>query len=212
MRWAQQRIGGSRVRSPADSPRFAQWAPLIDILPPQKLRTIESQGRKDKVKYSNQNQKNLVILGRLFNIGLSIDKLCHINWCSAVQEHKWVAFHCWLKLPITFWCSFIYPKMFPDLLWVGFGALQANLYKKHSDQNTNLWPATAHTVPAVLPPHSSDFVVSTGAWDIKIHLMRTWCTCPICRTCAVFTTRFSRFTKDLVETWKPIKTYQNLWI
>lgn len=39
------------------------------------------QKRQGQIKIS---QKILVILGRLFNIGLWIDKLCHINWCSAV--------------------------------------------------------------------------------------------------------------------------------
>lgn len=56
-------------------------------------------------------------------------------------------------------------------------------------------------------------MVSTNrAWDIKIHLMmRRWrcCTCsPICRTCAVFTTRFH----DLLHKWfgGNLETYQNL--
>ena len=99
--------------------------------------------------------------------------------------------------------------------------LQANLYKKHTaTSKTEISDLRRHTqcqqsshhIPRILWP--SQEMVSTNRADIKIHLMmRRWrcCTCsPICRTCAVFTTRFH----GLLHKWfggKLSKTYQNLW-
>lgn len=49
-----------------------------------KVANYHWKPRQKKTRSNQISQKILVILGRLFNIGLWIDKLCHFNWCSAV--------------------------------------------------------------------------------------------------------------------------------
>ena len=89
------------------------------------------QKRQGQIKIS---QKILVIVGRLFNIGLWIDKICHINWCSAVQGTQ-VSDVPLLTQVTHYFLVFIYlPKNVPGsfVSRIRHCPLQANLYKKHT--------------------------------------------------------------------------------
>lgn len=136
-----------------------------------------------------------------------------------------MTFHSWLKLPITFWCSFT--QKCSRIFCEQDSALSFtsnSLQETHSDQqNRNLWPATAHTVPVVLPPHSSDFVVTGNGFDKQsmrhqnisndekmkmLHLQSH-----LSNLCCLYH-KISRFTSQMIW-WKPgnlskpIKTYES---